>query len=312
MVEIGLKMGNDREVWVRPAALDEYLAGFRNRAENTQSRQSRRTRPKNPKRRKQNLWSPVLEPANYDLGQVERETSTSATEIRAELLFAAALYDILESTDRRDKTFSNICQLVEARLGAGPVSPRRVRRALKLLGFGYNVSHRTYKTTTEQRRATFFALASIFRELNLNQQNLFYFDTTTFSFETIPRRSWQSPTCRTWFAGNSNYKRYHLLMVMGRDKVVAWQVLVGSVTTIVISSFLMSVLGAIREAHPSRVPVLLLDNCKLHKTELAKRLAESNLAVFTFTGPHSPFINPIEEAFRFLKGPARRTHFLNE
>jgi hypothetical protein len=50
----------------------------------------------------------------------------------------------------------------------------------------------------------------------------------------------------------------------------------------------------------------------MHKTELMKLLAGAGVASLTFTGPHSPFINPIEEAFRFIKAPLRNRHFFDE
>lgn len=312
MVEVGRKVGWGRELWVRPAALGTFLEGFRRRLGQVVQKTRKISKSKNKIENVRCQWGEWLEAANPPNSRMTLEAEDLGSQIRAEVRFACEVRDFMEGDAKRDGSLSQMYHLFKKRGGQKLVTLRRFRKALALLTFRYNTSCRTFPTTPKQREATFMALNNVFLNLIKNEQTVYFFDTTTFCFEAHPRRSWQTSDCRTFFRASSNFTRYHLLMILGRGGVCAWQVFIGKITTAVISSFLFFACRHFRESQPQLTPWLLLDNAKMHKTELMKLLAGAGVASLTFTGPHSPFINPIEEAFRFIKAPLRNRHFFDE
>lgn len=312
LIEVGTEAGVARELWVRPGALTEYFRGFDRRVDRVTKKIKKIKSTK-----KGFIWQ-IFRPGHYKrVSEANRvplspEAKALADQMKSEVRFAGEVRNFMEGVDKSDRSLTNLLHLFKKGADHGTVCQRKFRRALGLLGFRYNTSQRVFRTTPKQREATFMALDNIFLNL-INQPNsVNFFDATTFCFEAHPRRSWQSWNSRTYFPSSTNYKRYHLLMILGRNGVRAWQICVGKMTTAVVAQFILLACTNFRTSQPQETPWVLLDNAKMHKTELIKRLSSSGVVSLTFTGPHSPFINPIEEAFRYIKAPLKNRHFFDQ
>lgn len=229
-----------------------------------------------------------------------------------ELRQVYAIREFLEAIDTKDRT---ICELGEEFCrGNEEFRPCRSRfyAAARLVGFRYLVSRRIFRQKPNHKQACFFALKEIICRIFRSRSSTFFFDATTFCFETNPRRAWQNSANKTSFFSSTNYLRYHLLMVLGAEGVFAFQVVLGKVPSSAIFAFLHEVAAVLRADPGVVAPTLVLDNATVHKTQLMKRLARCSGLTFVFTAYHSPFMNPIEEAFRFLKSEYRNLHAINE
>lgn len=131
-------------------------------------------------------------------------------------------------------------------------------------------------------------------------------------FETNPRRAWQSNEKPGRFYSSTNYKRYHILLAAGINGVFAFRVVLGKVYQEIIVSFLLSCWRELRIRQALTDIHVVLDNATIHKTDLMKRLSAGTGMKFLFTSCHSPFMNPVEECFRFIKSKYRNRHHINE
>ena len=101
-------------------------------------------------------------------------------------------------------------------------------------------------------------------------------------------------------------------MICSTTRVFAYQMVLRKTPRQVIAKFLFSALERFTQQNPGTQTTLVLDNATIHKTILMKNLAVSTKTRFLFTASHSPFMNPIEECFRFLKCKFRNKHFIDE
>jgi len=220
--------------------------------------------------------------------------------------------DYLDSTDTGDKTLRRLWLDARTANGLAGLSFLSFRRVMDLIGYNYKVSVRKFRKKPYHSHDSFFAYREIVKLCLQVPDSTYFFDSTTFSFETNPRRSWQSARNVTSFFSSTNYRRYHLLMIVNNQRVFAWQIVLGRVASTGIAAFLCEVVKKIRLEREQGVTHIILDNAKVHKTLLMKNLAEKSGLVFLFTSSHSPYMNPIEEVFRFLKGSFRNLHAINE
>lgn len=120
---------------------------------------------------------------------------------------------------------------------------------------------------------SFLTFRHIVRTLGDAPNTLLFFDQSTFLFEVNPRRIWLSRANRAIYVSSTNFKRYHLLLLVNLDGAVAWQFYTGRSNSLVLCRFLLSSLISLRQAHLLTRFQLVLDNATLHKTISFKRLA---------------------------------------
>ena len=238
----------------------------------------------------------------------ERLCQEYATEMKE----VYAVSDFLESVSTGDKALKRLHADFVSRLPGVKLTLGRFRRALMLLGYAWRVSTRVFRKRPNHGRVSFLAFRQILRRLAHQPSHLFFFDCSTFLFEQNPRRSWQTRLTPTAFFSSTNYRRFHLLLVIGETGPVAHQIIAGKVPKGAVASFLARVCQRLREACGEQPVTVVLDNAQVHKTELMRRLAGSTGVCFLFTAPHSPFMNPIELVFRRIKAGHRNRHEIKE
>lgn len=225
-------------------------------------------------------------------------------------IFATKLF--LETTDTREKPLAHLWKEFKATKPGLRLSLRRFREIIHLLEYDFRVSRRVFRKKPLHPQISFQAFSEILHTLAETPNSLFFFDCSSFVFELNPKRAWQHASYPTQFFSSTNYKRHHLMMVVSTRQVFAYQVVLGKSSSFMIQMFLREVIERIRAECPSEIPKIVLDNATVHKTLLMKGLARSTGASFIFTAAHSPFMNPIELCFRFLKAKFRNRHFISE
>ena len=218
----------------------------------------------------------------------------------------------MKEEDLRDKTMFKIFSDFQTSHLQTKSSFAKFRLNALRLGYKYNVSQRVFRMKAGHSKISFLALEEILFSLETKPNQTLFFDCSTFCFEVNPRRAWQNKEKRSTFNANTNYKRYHLLLAVGVHGVFAWQIVLSGVCSGTIASFLHQCSPRLRQSDTRQQVTFVLDNETQHKTDLVKSVCLSEKASFVFTAPHSPYINPIEECFRFLKCKYRNRHSINE
>ena len=220
--------------------------------------------------------------------------------------------EFFDGQSNENMTIRQLHKRFNTNAGQNSLSFRKFYQIVRLVEYKYLVSKRTFRANSNHFRVAFFAFETIARTFSTDQNSLLFFDSTTFCFEVNPRRAWQHRENPTVFTSSTNYKRFHLLMLISTTRVFAYQVILGKVLPNSIALFLFKTLNRFQTDYPGVEPSLVLDNAKTHKTLLIKRCAVACKTRFVFTAPHSPYLNSIEECFRFLKCKYRNRHNIEE
>jgi len=96
------------------------------------------------------------------------------------------------------------------------------------------------------------------------------------------------------------------LAFMTQDGVLTHYTCVGGVTAERFNTVVSDQLLPLMQRFPLPRSVLVLDNCAVHKSAALALLCESAGVLLKFIPPYSPWLNPIEPAFRSAKAWMRR------
>jgi transposase len=101
-------------------------------------------------------------------------------------------------------------------------------------------------------------------------------------------------------------KRYSLLCAINNKKVIAYDLVEGSINAIKFNSFLEKYIyiEEFKDHH------LLLDNARIHHAKIVKH-NENKTIPFIYNIPYSPELNPIEKVFSIVKMVIRNNYFKN-
>ena len=121
-------------------------------------------------------------------------------------------------------------------------------------------------------------------------------DESSFYWNDKPSRGWGLKGQRVPKEKPTSRKRVSLLLAVGREGVVAHQVLSGGVNSTRFADFLRTL--------PDGRPVIL-DNCSIHKTRDVRALCTSKRIALRFTPPYCPWYNPVEFCFSEIKSAYR-------
>ena len=233
-------------------------------------------------------------------------------EMEYELVRIKTVSEFLSRTDLRDKTFKTIYREYKQQFMGLSGGITRFRNEARLLGYNYKVSQRQFRRGVNHSLTAFKAFESIVRTLNQSPNSVLFFDVSTFAFEVNPRRAWQSKQRPAFFYSSTNYKRYHILLSANVSGVFAYQVVLGRVHSETILEFLFRCQQKLRSNSANTQCCIVLDNATIHKTARMKRMVAATDITFLFTASHCPYMNPVEECFRFLKSKYRNKHRINE
>ena len=232
--------------------------------------------------------------------------------VKIDFFRICSVSEFFSRVDARDQTMKELFLKFKQQYNEVATGFNRFRNEAKLLGYQYRVSKREFRKFASHPSVSFKAFESILNALDKFPQSVLFFDASTFMFETNPRRAWQSKKKPTRFYSSTNYKRYHVLLAAGVDGVFSFKIVLGKVQQEIIVDFLLQCWQEFQIQQPLSNLHLVLDNATAHKTQLMKKLCATTGTRFLFTSSHSPFMNPVEECFRFIKANYRNRHRINE
>ncbi len=126
-------------------------------------------------------------------------------------------------------------------------------------------------------------------------------DESSFYFDMKPSQGYCHRSRRLRVpARKGGRTRWSLLMAVSDEKVVGWKLVKGSINSHIFSEFMSTL-----DTHER--DIMLLDNCSIHKTQLAQDTMISRGLTPCFLPPYSPEFQPIEHCFSVLKRAFRNT-----
>ena len=143
------------------------------------------------------------------------------------------------------------------------------------------------------RRAYALSLSAI------RQESLIYIDETGFNLHTSWNYGYSPLNTKAYINVPSNRGTNVSLLCAINDKgVVAYKLRKGSFIS---ESFYRFIVETLRPKLDNRSYYLVMDNCRIHKTQnVLKSITDCGLN-YRFLPPYSPQLNPIEEYFGSLK-----------
>ena len=101
---------------------------------------------------------------------------------------------------------------------------------------------------------------------------------------------------------------FSLLSAISQEKLLANQLIEGGVDASVFDNFLYRLLKHVRETEldAQRKVILLMDNATIHRHPLVYDTVLGMKAILIFNPQYSPWMNPIEKLFKYLKGNLER------
>jgi transposase len=135
-------------------------------------------------------------------------------------------------------------------------------------------------------------------------------DESSFDTHMAPLYGWSKKGTKCIFYPRHSKrarKRFSLLLAISNERVLAWQLVIGSFNKQLFLSFLRERLLPNLDEFPV-ARHLLMDNVAFHHSkEVAQLLREHDLPALIFNPPYHPDTNPVEMAFSLMKARARRT-----
>mgnify|MGYP002635289079 FL=1 len=98
-----------------------------------------------------------------------------------------------------------------------------------------------------------------------------------------------------------------LLSAISKESLLANQLIEGGVDATIFENFLYRLLVHVRESpeFAGRQVVLLMDNAAIHHHRRVVDLALRMKAILLYNPQYSPWLNPVEKLFKYLKGHLR-------
>ncbi|KAJ8457648.1 hypothetical protein ONZ51_g11397 [Trametes cubensis] len=187
------------------------------------------------------------------------------------------------------------------------VSVKTIHRSLKDLGYSVKRLRKTAAQRDELTRAQWKAdILSRFRA-----DQLVFADESSKDNRTSERRYGRAPLGERASEVLSFRRgiRYSILPALSVDGILTVRVVRGSVDGSAFYDWVISELLPKMNPYPGPNSVLIVDNCRTHKSNAVRDAVEaagSEGCLYIFLPPYSPDWNPIEEAFSCLKYHLRR------
>ena len=98
-----------------------------------------------------------------------------------------------------------------------------------------------------------------------------------------------------------------LLSAISKESLLANQLIEGGVDATIFENFLYRLLVHVRESpeFAGRQVVLLMDNASIHHHRRVVDTVLGMKVILLFNPQYSPFLNPVEKLFKYLKGRLR-------
>jgi transposase len=94
-----------------------------------------------------------------------------------------------------------------------------------------------------------------------------------------------------------------LISAISEDRIISNQIVEGAVDGMLFENFIYHTLLSIRNNKDlcERKVVIFLDNATIHKTKHLYDTAMKFKVIILFNAAYSPWLNPVEQFFRYLK-----------
>lgn len=94
-----------------------------------------------------------------------------------------------------------------------------------------------------------------------------------------------------------------LISAISYDRIIANQFIEGGVDATLFENFIYNLLWSVRNDKDlcRKKVVLFMDNAVIHKSSTIIETARKMKAIVLFNAEYSPWLNPIEQLFNFLK-----------
>lgn len=171
------------------------------------------------------------------------------------------------------------------------VSPSTIYRTLRRVGYTLKVVQRSRKHQNIDIRHPFFAHSSPY------SRDIISVDEASFCWGDRPRRGWGPRGSRVPKIRPGRRSRVSLLLAIGQEGVIAHRLVRGGTNGAVFADF-------IRELPDGRP--IIMDNASIHKTRIVKDTLRSKCICPIYIPPYSPWYNPVEFAFSWIKRRFRR------
>ena len=182
------------------------------------------------------------------------------------------------------------------------VSPATICSLLKRYGVSRKRIRQVAKQRCDSLRGAFMAHCFLFK------RNMFVWvdETGTDNRDHIRRYGYafrgMTPTCTRKLVRG---KRTNAIVAMSSSGIIASQIIT---TTVDGDNFLRGNLVPMMQPFDGSSPnsILIMDNCSVHHISAVKDLLQQAGILLLFLPPYSPDLNPIEEAFSYVKNYLRK------
>ena len=203
---------------------------------------------------------------------------------------------------------SQLVDLKKAQPALRCVSLKQYKRFItKRLGFRYRQYKRTYKDPDKKhlldvRKSVAFLLGKlVFRDCLI-----LFFDSTSFSDTSFKKYAWTLDRKGTpRLLAPKVYGYVNLFVACSTDRIINYWI-VKSVNRLTTASFLYETIRYCRSVLGHQRILVLLDNARIHKTTLVKKLAEKLSFYLLLNPPYSSKMNLVEYVFERVKRPLRQ------
>jgi transposase len=177
------------------------------------------------------------------------------------------------------------------------VSRSTIYRCLHELGYSVKVAQRSRCHQALQLSHPFFAHSDPY------SGDAISIDETSFCSSDRPRKGWGLKGVRVPKRRPGNRRRLSLILAIGHEGVVGYRTVSGSVKGSVFADF-------VRELPDGRP--LIIDNASIHKTRCVKNACIGKSIEIRHTPPYSPWYNPVESTFSWMKRRFRHMQCVDE
>lgn len=182
------------------------------------------------------------------------------------------------------------------------VSLPTVWRALQRSGYTMKKLTRVALERSVRKRADYIA-----RIGHYNSEQLVFVDESACDRRTTYRgHAWaikgRRAVRKAFFTRG---KRYSILPALSLDGILHVSIIEGSFTTSRFADFIEGLLDNMNP-FPGPNSVVVMDNCRIHKSDLILEMIQERGMRVEFLPPYSPDFNPIELAFSAIKSHIRR------
>jgi len=180
-----------------------------------------------------------------------------------------------------------------------------IHRVLKKFKFSYkkikvlNVNSNSYENKERRKAVSFYLLECI-----AMYRKIIFIDETGICFNIHPKYGFSLRGTSPYFESAPESVNYSIVMSMDRYGIVSYMVFTESIKTEDFIAYLYLMVPKEYDDFKNKKLVFFMDNCSIHKSEMFKNSIEQDYVVL-YNAPYTPYLNPIEQAFSFIKRRVR-------